>query len=85
VQWFAECFKTRRGETISISEVEEHVRGLIRIHGSEWRKDVHEAGTEARMSEDALLRIRALRLIQISPDGVVPMPASCRYSASERI
>jgi uncharacterized protein (TIGR02678 family) len=85
VQWFAECLKTRRGEDISISEVEEHVRGLIRIHGSEWHKDAREAGAEARMSEDALFRIRALRLIQMSPDGVVPLPASCRYAASERI
>jgi uncharacterized protein (TIGR02678 family) len=85
VQWFAECFKTRRGETISISEVEEHVRSLIRSHGSEWHTDVREDGTQIRMSEDALLRIRALRLIQMSPDGVVPMPASCRYAAAERI
>jgi uncharacterized protein (TIGR02678 family) len=83
VQWFAECFKTRRGESISISEVEERVRDLIRVHGSEWHRDVREAGAETRMSEDALLRIRALRLIQMSPDGITPLPASCRFAASE--
>jgi len=85
VQWFAECFKNRRGESIPISEVEEHVRSLIRTHGSQWHNDVREAGTETRMSEDALLRIRALRLIQVSADGIVPLPASCRYAAAEQM
>ncbi len=83
-QWFAECLRTRRVEAISISEVEERVRDLIRVHGSEWHMDVREAGTEIRMTEDALLRIRALRLIQLSPDGVVPLPASGRYAAAEQ-
>jgi len=85
VQWFAECSRSRRGETISISDVEERVRDIIRVHGSEWHKDVREADAEIRMSEDALLRIRALRLIQLSPGGVVPLPASCRYAAPEQI
>ena len=85
VQWLAECFRTRRGEAISISEVEERVGNLIRVHGSEWPRDVREAGAEKRISEDALRRIRALRLIQISPDGVVPMPASSRYAAAEQM
>jgi hypothetical protein len=85
VQWFAECFRSRRDEAISISEVEERVGNLIRAHGSEWPRDIREAGTEKRISEDALRRIRALRLIEISPDGVVPMPASSRYAAAEQI
>jgi uncharacterized protein (TIGR02678 family) len=85
VQWFAECFRTRKGEAILISEVEERVRNLIRVHRSEWHKDIREAGTEMRICEDALSRIRALRLIQVSPDGIVPLPASCRYAASEQI
>jgi uncharacterized protein (TIGR02678 family) len=85
VQWFAECSRNRRGEVISILEVEERVRDLIRAHGPEWHKDVREAGTELRLTEDALLRIRSLRLIQLSPDGVVPLPASCRYAAAEQI
>ena len=84
VQWFAECLKVRREGSISISEVEERVRDLIRVHGSEWRRDVREAGMEARIFEDALLRIRALRLVRISADGITPLPASCRYASSEQ-
>jgi uncharacterized protein (TIGR02678 family) len=82
VQWFAECLKVRRGSPISNSEVEERVRDLIRAHGSEWRHDMREAGVEARISADALLRIRALRLIRVSDEGITPLPASCRYAAS---
>jgi uncharacterized protein (TIGR02678 family) len=85
VQWFAECFRTRRGEAISISEVEERVGNFIHEHRSERHNDLRETGTEKRISEDALQRIRALRLIQISPDGVIPMPASSRYAAAEQI
>jgi uncharacterized protein (TIGR02678 family) len=85
VQWLTECFRNRRGETISISEVEERVRDLIRVHGSEWHKDASNAGMGIRLTEDALLRLRALRLIQLSPDGVVPLPASGRYAAAEEI
>ncbi|HET9130285.1 MAG TPA: TIGR02678 family protein, partial [Terriglobia bacterium] len=85
VRWFADCFKTRRGKAISTTEVEERVRELIHTHRSEWHKDIREAGTEMRMAEDALSRIRALHLVQVSPDGIVPLPAACRYSASEWI
>jgi len=84
VQWFAECFKTGKGNTIPISEIEERVCALVRVHGSEWHKNVREAGMEVRMSEDALLRLRALRLIQRTPDGVVPLPASGRYAPAEK-
>jgi uncharacterized protein (TIGR02678 family) len=84
VQWFAECSRSRKGEVISISDVEERVRDLIRVYGSEWHKDAREPGAEARMSEDGLSRIRALRLIQRHPGGVVPLPAVSRYSASEQ-
>jgi uncharacterized protein (TIGR02678 family) len=85
VQWFAECFRTRMGKVISIVEVEERVRDLIRGHSSEWREDMREAGAEIQMTADALSRIRALRLIQVAPDGIVPLPASCRYSAPGQV
>jgi uncharacterized protein (TIGR02678 family) len=84
VQWFAECLKAGKGNAIPNSEIEERVRALVRVHGSEWHKDVREAGLEVRMSEDALLRLRALRLIQLAPDGVVPLPASGRYAPAEK-
>jgi uncharacterized protein (TIGR02678 family) len=84
VRWFAERFKARKSETILTAEVDERVRELIHTHRSEWHKDIREAGAEMRMSEDALSRIRALRLIQVSPDGITPLPATCRYSGSEQ-
>jgi uncharacterized protein (TIGR02678 family) len=82
VQWFAESARNRAGAGISISEVEEHIHDLIQIHGSAWRGEVTEAGAETRLAEDALLRLRALRLIQLTPGGVKPLAASGRYAAS---
>jgi uncharacterized protein (TIGR02678 family) len=77
VQWFAESSRRRTGEAIAISDVEERI--------SEWHKEAREPGAESRMSEDALARLRALRLIQLTPGGVVPLPASSRYAASEPV
>jgi hypothetical protein len=40
-----------------------------------------DAGTEIRLAEEAVFRLRALRLIAVTADGVVPLPASGRYRA----
>jgi uncharacterized protein (TIGR02678 family) len=82
-QWFAECFRHDAGMLIPVSVVEGRVRALIHIHGSEWQKELGEAGAESRLTEDALLRLRSLRLIQVTNGGVVPLAASCRYAAAE--
>jgi uncharacterized protein (TIGR02678 family) len=84
VQWFAERFRVGAGASIPVSEVEEYVRDLIQVHGSKWRKDVREAGAETRLAEEALFRLRALRLIRLTDGGVVPLPASGRYAAEVR-
>ena len=55
-------------------------RSLIQIHGSRWRKEVREAGA---LTEDALLRLRGLRLIQFTDGGVVPLAACGRYAAGD--
>jgi hypothetical protein len=66
VQWFAECLKNHDGAAIPVSAVEDRVR---------------ELGAEERLTEEALSRLRALRLIQITESGVVPLAASGRYAA----
>jgi hypothetical protein len=86
VQWFAEYLKNGAGVAVPVSAVEEHIRGVIRIQGSEWHKELCEDGAEARLAarltEDALARLRALRLIRSTADGVVPLPACGRYAAA---
>ena len=85
VQWFAQISKTNPGPAIPVSAVEEHVRSLIQVHGSQWRKEVREAGAEAWLTQDALSRLRSLRLIQIAGNEVVPLAACGRYAAGNSL
>jgi uncharacterized protein (TIGR02678 family) len=85
VEWFAEHARNSPGEAIHISAIEQYVAGLIGIYGSQWRREVREAGAEVRLTEQVLLRLRALRLIQFTPGGVIPSPACGRYAVLDRI
>jgi uncharacterized protein (TIGR02678 family) len=78
-RWFTEHLRNVGSSTILISAIEQHVHDLIQVHANEWRDDVREANAETRLMEDALLRLRALRLIQSTDDGVVPLAACGRY------
>jgi uncharacterized protein (TIGR02678 family) len=79
-RWFAEHSRNVGSSTIPISEIEQRIHNLIQAHANEWRDDVREANAETRLMEDALLRLRALRLIQSTDDGVVPLAACGRYA-----
>jgi uncharacterized protein (TIGR02678 family) len=64
-QWFAEFFRNGGGEVIPTSMIEEHVR---------------EIGGDFQLTEEALQRLLALRLIRITDAGVVPLAACARYA-----
>jgi uncharacterized protein (TIGR02678 family) len=80
--WFAEQLKRNPGAIIPFLSIEEQVRNLIRMHGSKWRKAAKEPGAESGLSEETLLRLRWLRLIQITPDGILPLAAVGRYATA---
>ena len=69
VQWFAESARTYPGTAIPVSAVEEYVR-----------RKAPESGAETWLTQDALLRLRGLRLIQSMDAGIVPLPACARYA-----
>jgi uncharacterized protein (TIGR02678 family) len=71
VQWCAGYLKSGEQAPISVSVVEEHIRSEIRFAA--------ETGAEI---DDALVRLKALRLIRMTPEGVVPMAACGRYAAT---
>ena len=83
VQWLSESCKKYAGAEIPVSAVEEHVRSLIQIHGSRWRKEDLEPGAANRLTEEALLRLRGLRLIQRTDGGVIPLAACGRYAVND--
>jgi uncharacterized protein (TIGR02678 family) len=70
VQWFAESAGKQPGKAIPVSEVEEYVR-----------RKAPESGAETWLTQDALLRLRGLRLIQATDAGVVPLAPCARYAA----
>jgi hypothetical protein len=69
VQWFAESAKKNPGEAIPAASVEEYVR-----------RTAPESGAEAWLIQDALSRLRGLRLVRSTDAGVVPLPACARYA-----
>jgi uncharacterized protein (TIGR02678 family) len=69
-QWFGECAKAHPDAPIPISAVAGHVQKWVRFHASEWS------------IEDALFRLRALRLIRVTETGFVPLPACARYAST---
>jgi uncharacterized protein (TIGR02678 family) len=64
-QWMAELPRNCETEAIPTSSIEQHVR---------------EIGEDIQLIEDAMLRLRALRLIRISDAGVFPLAACARYA-----
>jgi uncharacterized protein (TIGR02678 family) len=79
-QWLAGWVRSGSQAAIPISAVEDEVRQLIQVHGSEWRKEARGAGAETRLAQDALFRLQALRLIQVTASGVIPLAACGRYA-----
>ena len=78
-EWLAEQLNNQPDVAVPFKSVQQHVSNLIRIHGSRWRKAVRERGAEIGMAEDALRRLQGLRLVRITAEGVVPLPACGRY------
>jgi uncharacterized protein (TIGR02678 family) len=50
-------------------------------YGRYWRRSAREPGTQRELAQLALERLRKLRLIAMSPDGVRPLPAISRFAA----
>jgi uncharacterized protein (TIGR02678 family) len=85
VQWLAEHSKNRVDAAIPMPLVEEYVAHLIRVHGSQWHEEVCQSGSEAHVTGGILLRLRALRLVQLRASEVIPLPACGRYAVCDSI
>ena len=70
VQWLADCLKNGADVPIATSRVEELIR--------QTRPDIAESAV-AQRSDDALLHLRSLRLIQITPGGIIPLAVVGRW------
>ena len=82
-EWLAGRLKDKPWGAVPFQTVLQYVSNLIRVHGSKWRKAVRDRGAEVGLSEDALRRLQGLRLVVITAEGVVPLPAIGRYAPSQ--
>lgn len=68
------------GEVIGYAALRAKTAKLIGEHKTHWRRDVTEPGADHALTEMALRRLEALRLITRFDHGVLPRPAIARYS-----
>ncbi len=72
---------------VPVTDVEDHVRGLIATHGDRWRKSAREEGAERGLTATALTRLSELGLVALetAPDGplVLVRPAVHRFAADD--
>lgn len=57
-----------------------HIRAKAAAHVSFWRKGATAPGAEVELTEQALRRLEALRLVVRDADGVRALPALARYA-----
>ncbi len=65
---------------VALAALHGHVADLIGRHRSHWRKDVGEPGAEVTLTDLTIERLVALRLVRVTDDGIVPLPALGRYA-----
>ena len=70
------------GQPVEIATLQARVRDWAAEHGSYWRKDARAPGAEADLTEQALRRLVALRLVRRDGGLIHPLPALHRYAVA---
>lgn len=79
-EFLAEEARRRPGITVGLAALHRRAAALIEEHGAKWRKAAREPGAEVTLTQHCLERLEALRLVQLTPEGVVPRPAIGRFA-----
>lgn len=67
-------------EPVPVEELHAFVREQAAAHRTYWRRDATAPGAEVELTEAALRRLRALRLVEQADGRVRPLPALARYA-----
>jgi uncharacterized protein (TIGR02678 family) len=67
-------------EAVPEARLHELVRELAQRHRAYWRRDAQEPGAEVALTDRALERLQALRLVRREHGAVRPLPALARYA-----
>jgi len=79
----ARAARTEPARIHSLHELAGYLRSAADRYGRFWRKDAREAGAEIGLTEEAVNRLGALRLVRRLENGVQALPALHRYAISE--
>lgn len=86
VTWLAERAATLGADgTVPRADLEGEVRSWISRYGRYWKKAAREPGAERELCHNALERLAALRLAELTPEGIRPLPAIGRYALGETL
>ncbi|MFI7128789.1 TIGR02678 family protein [Nonomuraea sp. NPDC050153] len=70
---------------LTMEELKSFVRRAAREHASFWRKGVTEPGAEDGLLSGALAKLTALRLVRVTEDAAIGLPAIARYALDEPV
>ncbi|MFF4616235.1 TIGR02678 family protein [Nonomuraea jabiensis] len=70
---------------LTMEELKSFVRRAAREHASFWRKGVTEPGAEEGLLSGALAKLTALRLVHVTEDAAIGLPAIARYALDEPV
>ncbi|TDC01620.1 TIGR02678 family protein [Nonomuraea longispora] len=70
---------------LTMEELKSFVRRAAREHASFWRKGVTEPGAEDGLLSGALTKLTALRLVRVTEDAAIGLPAIARYALDEPV
>ena len=71
------------GRPARLVDLHAHLRSQAQAHASYWKKDARAPGAEVELTEQALRRLAALRLVRRDGDEVHALPALARYQVGE--
>lgn len=71
------------GVPVPVTGLHARVRELATEHASYWRRNTTAPGAEVELTEQALLRLVALRLVRVHDGLAHPLPALHRYAVAE--
>ncbi|KAB8194286.1 TIGR02678 family protein [Nonomuraea phyllanthi] len=70
---------------LTMEELKSFVRRAAREHASFWRKGVTEPGAEDGLLSGALAKLTALRLVRVTGNATIGLPAIARYALDEPV
>jgi uncharacterized protein (TIGR02678 family) len=86
VTWLAQKSADPEGpRSVPRSELEARIREWIARYGRFWKKAAREPGAERELGRRTLQRLTALRLVELTPEAIHPLPAIGRYAMGKTI